>query len=68
MLDLLDDRGAAVESFRNLVDYTPYAFEFRYVGVDPYAEPIDREGAIALVEALLERVGRRLAEAEADRT
>ena len=62
LLDLLDDWGAAVESFRNLVDYTPYAVEFRYVGVDPDAEPIDREGAIALVEALLERVGRRLAE------
>ena len=47
LLDLLDDRGAAVEPFRNLVDYTPYAVEFRYVGVDPDAEPIDREGAIA---------------------
>ena len=66
LLELLADRGAAVEPFRNLVDYTPYAVEFRYVGVDPDAEPIDREGAIALVETLLERVGRRLA--EADRT
>ena len=62
LLDLLADRGAAVESFLNLVGFTPYAVEFRYVGVDPYAEPIDREGAIALVEGLLERVGRRLAE------
>ena len=64
LLDLLDDRGAAVEPFRSLIDYTPYAVEFRYVGVDPDAEPIDREGAIALVEALLERVGRRLAEVD----
>lgn len=64
LLDLLDDRGAAVESFRNLVDYTPYAVEFRYVGVDPDAEPIDREGAIATVEALLERVGCRPAEVD----
>ena len=56
LLDLLDDRGAAVEPFRNLVDYTPYAVEFRYVGVDPDAEPIDRGGAMALVEALLEQV------------
>ena len=64
LLDLLADRGAAVEPFRSLVDYTPYAVEFRYVGVDPDAEPIDREGAIALVEALLERVGRRLAEVD----
>ena len=35
LLDLLDDRGAAVEPFRSLVDYTPYAVEFRYAGVDP---------------------------------
>ena len=64
LLDLLDDRGAAVEPFRNLVDYTPYAVEFRYVGVDPDAEPIDREGAIATVETLVEQVGRQLAEVE----
>ena len=63
LLDLLDDRGAAVEPFRSLIDYTPYAVEFRYVGVDPDAEPIDREGAIALVEALLEPVQRELLKA-----
>ena len=64
LLELLSDRGAAVEPFLDLVDYTPYAVEFRYVGVDPDDEPIDREGAIALVEALLERVGRRLLEVD----
>ena len=42
--------------FRDLVSCTPYAVEFRYAGVDPEAEPIDREGEIALVEALLEQV------------
>ena len=63
LLDLLNDRGVAVEPFGNLVDYTPYAVEFRYAGVDSGSEPIDREGALALVEALLERVGRELAEA-----
>ena len=64
LLDLLADRGAAVESFRDLVDYTPYAVEFRYVGVAPDAEPIDREGAIALVQALHERVEHQLAGVE----
>ena len=64
LMNLVADRGAALESFRGLVDFTPYAVEFRYAGVDPDAEPIDREGAIAFVEALLERVGRRLAEAD----
>ena len=64
LLHLLDDRGVAVEPFRDLVDYTPYAVEFRYVGVDPDAEPIDREGALATVEALVEQVGRQLAKVE----
>ena len=64
LLDLLADRGVAVESFRHLVDYTPHAVEFRYVGVDQDAETIDRERAIATVEALVEQVGRQLAEVD----
>ena len=64
LLDLLDDRGAAVEPFRDLVEYTPYAVEFRYVGVDPDAEPINREGALANVEALVVQVGRQLPDVE----
>jgi HEPN domain-containing protein len=62
LLDFLADRGAPVEPFRSLVDYTPYAVEFRYEGVGPEAEPIDREDAIALVEALVAQVERQLAE------
>ena len=64
LLDLLTDRGAAVEPFASMVDYTPYAVEFRYAGVGPDAQPIEREVALTLVVALLERVGRELAEAE----
>ena len=64
LLDFLADRGTAVESFRDLIDYTPYAVEFRYAGVDPEAEPIDRGGAIALVEALLEQVQGELLKVE----
>ena len=64
LLNLLASRDAAVEPFEDSVDYTPYAVEFRYAGVGPGAEPIDREGALALVQAVLERVGRQLAEAE----
>ena len=64
LLDILDDRGAAVEPFRDLIDYTPYAVEFRYAGVDPGAEPIDREGALANVEALVVQVGRQLPDVE----
>ena len=61
LLNLLASRGVAVKSFGGLVGFTPYAVEFRYAGVDPDAEPFDREGALALVQALLERVGHQLA-------
>ena len=64
LLDLLDDRGAAVEFFRNLVDYTPYAVEFRYVGADSGTMPIDRDDAILLAEALLEQVRGELVKVE----
>ena len=62
LLNLLASRDSAVEPFRDLVDYTPYAVEFRYAGVDPGTQPIDRAGALALVQALLERAERRWAE------
>ncbi len=64
LLDILAGRGTVVKPFRNLVDYTPYAVEFRYAGIGPDAEPIDREGTLALVVALLDRVERELAEVE----
>ena len=64
LLALLADRGIATERFRDLAAYTPYAVEFRYAGVGADAAPIERDGAMTLVEALLERVGAQLAEAE----
>ena len=64
LLDLLADRGASVEPFLGLAAYTPYAVEFRYAGADSSAEPIDREGALALVEALLDKVRGELARVE----
>ena len=64
LFNFLADQGVAVEPFRKLIDYTPYAVEFRYTGVDSSAEAIDRAGALAIVEALLEQVRRRLAEVE----
>ena len=64
LLKRLADRGVATEPFHDLAVYTPYAVEFRYAGVGPDVEPIDREDALTLVEALLQRVRRRLAEVE----
>lgn len=44
------------EPFEGLDQFTPYAVTFRYEGVGPEAEPIDRRAMMALVETLLERV------------
>ena len=62
LLDLLEGRDVATEPYRGLVGYTPYAVEFRYDGVDPGAESIDRDEALNLVESLLEEVRRQLPE------
>ena len=64
LLDLLADRGIATKPFRKLIDYTPYAVEFRYEGVNSNTEPINRQGALTLVETLLKQVRRQLAEVE----
>ena len=56
LLDLLTTRGVDVERFNAFVDYTPYAVEFRYHGVEEGVERIDRAAAIALVETLLDEV------------
>ncbi len=56
LLNLLAAQGVATKLFQKLIGYTPYAVEFRYEGIDSSTEAIDREGALALVEVLLERV------------
>ena len=64
LLDLLQGRGFAAEPYRELAGYTPYAVEFRYDGVDPGTESIDRDEALNLVESLLAQVRRQLPEVE----
>lgn len=66
LLDFLVEQGVNMAPFQTLVGYTPYAVEFRYHGVDADVELIDRDGAVALVEALLEDIRRALMGAEAE--
>ena len=47
-----------------MIDYTPYAVQFRYAGVDSGTVPLDRSAAVAHVELLLDELRRRLTEAE----
>ena len=62
LFDLLASRGAAVRFFRPLADFTPYAVQFRYEGLGPGHEAVDRPAALARVEELARHVRDRLAE------
>ena len=62
LFDLLASHGAAVDFFRPLAVFTPYAVQFRYEGLGPGHEPIDRLAALALAKALVQHVRDRLAE------
>lgn len=63
---LLAEEGVATGFYRPLSSCTPYAVEFRYEGVGPGHEPIDRAAALTLVEALARDVRDRLGTATAD--
>ena len=45
--------------FNELVEYTPFAVQFRYAPGDLSARPLDRDTAIERVEALLKEVRRQ---------
>lgn len=63
LLEILTTRSPAAARFDALIDYTPYAVQFRYGAQDAAAEALDRGDALARVAALLEEVRRRLADA-----
>ena len=64
LLDMLSARGLDIERFDELVDYTRYAVRLRYTPADPGAKPLDRDETVRQVDALLEEVQQRVAEAE----
>ena len=50
--------------FEGLLDYAPFAVQFRYVEANNGSEPFDRGVAVKQVETLLDEDRRRLEEAE----
>ncbi len=64
LLEMLTAHQPAAARFHALIDYTPYAVQLRYAGADAGAGPLDRRAALERVEALLDEVRRRLANAE----
>ena len=64
LLDRLAACGVDVRPWRETERYTPYAVQFRYTGVDPETEALDRDDAAASVRTLLSQVAQELADAE----
>lgn len=60
LVDMLKEHGEEAARFDELVEYTPYAVQFRYGANDPSAMPLDRDTAIQRVKVLLEDVQRRV--------
>ncbi len=59
LLAMLRGRDVEATRFNELVEYTPFAVQFRYAPGDLSARPLDRDTAIERVEALLKEVRRQ---------
>ena len=57
----LEGREPHVGRFEQLVEYNPYAVQFRYESFDADTVPLDREEAVRCLESLRQEVARRLA-------
>ena len=56
LFNLLQGLGIATSGFSALVEYTPYAVQFRYEAVGVDTVPLERQAGLELVEALLAQV------------
>ena len=64
LLEMLIDGEPDAARFTALIDYTPYAVQFRYIGQDAPAGSLARDKIVEEVGALLAEVRRRLTVAE----
>ena len=64
LLELLETRESDADRFDGLIDYTPYAVQFRYGADDAEAGSLDRDEVLGQAEALLGEVRRRLTSEE----
>ena len=55
LLEILGEHSAQTARFECLIDYNPYAVQFRYL-VDPDVKPLDRKVALESLEELMEHV------------
>lgn len=56
LLSMLANHGQPVEPFYDLIEFNPYAVQFRYEAFDEIGEPLDRDTVIARVGELVRQV------------
>ena len=56
LLAILEENGCDVESFWDLVEYTPYAVNFRYDAAEMTDDPLDRPDASEKAQRLYDHV------------
>ena len=66
LLRRIERREPDAGRFEELVEYNPYAVQFRYESSDSDIVPINREEAVQHLESLRQAVGRRLATASGE--
>ena len=59
LLKMLTPHNVDTSRFDKLVEFTPYAVQFRYAPGDPDSIPMDRQAAVEDVQVLFEAVRRR---------
>ena len=64
LLRLVERREPEIGRFEDLIEYNPYAVQFRYGSFENEAAPIDRQEAVQRLEALRRQVRQRLPDAE----
>ena len=64
LLEMLTSPEPDAARFDALIDYTPYAVQFRYGASDAGSAPLERGEALGRAEALLEEAQRRLMKEE----
>ena len=65
LLALLNTHDAEALRFNELVEFTPYAVQFRYAPSEPNSIPLSRDKAVEGVQALFEVVRRQSDDMEA---
>ena len=65
LLEMLNAHNTAAERFAELVEFTPYAVQFRYAPGEPDSMPLNRETAVEGVQALFQAVRQKSDDMEA---